>query len=132
MISRLLALVMTVPATVLGLVFAMLALEEVSDQTEDVRACVHSVNREARPRGTQRLPFPPTYLVIETDRNRQKFVHYLGSFQADDSVAERVRPGDCVQITVDQAALEGPAPEAASLHSLDDKIYRVVLAKRAL
>ena len=99
MLSRLFALNLMVPAVIFGLVFGLLALEEISEQTQEVRACVHNVGRETPVRGTEQIPLRPTYLVIETDRNPQKFVHYLGSLQADDPVAERIRPGDCVRIT---------------------------------
>ena len=111
MVARLLALVLAAFAGLFGVAFAALALEEISAETEEVRACVHNVNREAQSRGAKVLPFPPSYLVIETDRNRQRFVHYLGAIREDGAIADRVRPGDCVRITVDQAALEGPPPE---------------------
>lgn len=138
MISRLLALVLAAFATLFGVVFALLALEEISPETEEVRACVHNVQREARTRGTKFIPFLPTYLVIETDRNPQRFVHYLGSIRADEAIAERVRPGDCVRITVDQAALEGPPPvETAGLGIaleawLEGQGFNAYLARRSL
>lgn len=138
MMTRLFALVLTGLATILGVVFAMLALEEISDQTEEVRACVHNVGRETPMRGTKHMPLRPNYLVIETDRNPQKFVHYLGSFQADDTIAEPVRPGDCVRITVDRAALQGTLLEGTTRDgvtlesSLTENGLRLLLAKQAL
>lgn len=138
MISRLLALALAAFAGLFGVAFAALALEEVSAETEEVRACVHNVNRETRSRGTKFFPFPPSYLVIETDRNPQRFVHYLGAVREDDAVAERVRPGDCVRITVNQAALEGPPMEqTAGLGPkvedwFKDRGLNAFLAKRAL
>lgn len=138
MLSRLFALILLVPAVIFGLVFGLLALEEVSDQTEEVRACVHNVGRETPVRGMQQIPLRPSYLVIETDRNPQKFVHYLGSLQANDPVAERIRPGDCVRITVDKAALEAPPMEGFSRNGVTlataptDHGLRLLLAKRAL
>jgi hypothetical protein len=138
MISRFLALVLTAFAAVFGVVFAMLALEEVSSQTQEVRACVHNVHRETRTRGTAYIPFLPSYLVIETDRNPQIFVHYLGSIRENDEVAERVRPGDCVRITVDQAAMEGPPLEETAGFGdalegwLKGQGINAFLAKRAL
>ncbi len=138
MIARFLALILTVLATIFGVAFALLALEEISPQTQEVRACVHNVHRETRTRGTKHIPFRPTYLVIETDRNPQIFVHYLGSFGENDAVAERVRPGDCVRITVDQAALEGPPQEestevGAALEGwLKHQGFSVFLARRSL
>jgi hypothetical protein len=138
MISRLLALILTIPATIFGIVFALLALEEISPQTQEVRACVHNVNRETPMRGAKHVPLRPAYLVIETDRNPQKFVHYLGSIRENDAIAERIRPGDCVRITVGQAALEGAPPEettevgAALKAWLKHQGFSVFLAKRAL
>lgn len=138
MISRLLALVMASAAAVFGVAFAALALEEIAAETEEVRACVHNVNRETQTRGTKFFPFLPSYLVIETDRNPQRFVHYLGAVREDGAIAQRVRPGDCVRIAVDQAALEGPPlEETTGLGSevedwLRDQGYSLFLAKRSL
>ncbi len=138
MISRFLALVLAAFAALFGVVFAMLALEEVSPQTQEVRACVHNVHRQTMTRGVKRIPFRPTYLVIETDRNAEKFVHYLGSVRENDAVAQSVRPGDCVRITVAQAALERPpleetaglAPELEGW--LKHRGFDVFLARRSL
>ncbi len=138
MISRLFALILTVLATIFGVVFALLALEEISPQTQEVRACVHNVRRETPMRGAKHIPLRPTYLVIETDRNPQIFVHYLGSIRESDAIAESIRPGDCVRITVDRAALEGAPPEettevgAALAGWLKHQGFSVFLAKRAL
>lgn len=138
MMSRLLALVLAAFAALFAIAFGALALEEIASETEEVRACVHNVTQETRSRGNDVFPFPPSYLVIETDRNPQRFVHYLGATRQDDAVAERVRPGDCVRITVDQAALEGPPlEETAGLDPsledwLKDRGLNAFLAKRAL
>ncbi len=133
MISRLLAFVFAVPATLFGVAFAVMALEETSKDTREISACVYDVNRETQIRGNRRIPLKPTYLVIETDRNPQKFVHYLGALWGKDSLADRVRPGDCVRITVDRAALEGNADEGAALNGhVNGQALRLFLAKRAL
>ena len=128
MVSRLLGLILAVPATVLGIVFAMLATEEISKETREVRACVHDVHRETRKRANSRIPLRPTYMVIETDRSPQKFVHYLGSLWGDDELAKRIRRGDCVRITVDEAAED----DGKQLESANANAVKVLLAKRAL
>jgi len=138
MLSRLFALVLLVPATAFGLVFALLALEEIPDRTQEVRACVHNVGRETPVRGTEQIPFRPSYLVVETDRNPQKFVHYLGTFRVDEPVPQQIRPGDCVRITVDKAALEAPPMAGFSRNGVTlatsptDHGLRLLLAKQAL
>lgn len=133
MISRLLAFLFTIPATVLGVVFAFMAFEEMAKDTREVSACVYNVHRETQIRATRRIPLKPTYLVIETDRNPQKFVHYLGALWGNDALADRVHPGDCVRITVNQAALDSHTQEGATLQgSLQGKALRLFLAKRAL
>ena len=123
MINRSIALIFTVFAAAVGGGLALLAIDEIPTQTREVEACVYNVHRYSKRVGYTRSPLKYTYMVIETDRNLGKFVQYIGKYSGNADLLEKIHPGDCVTITVDEAALKGQAKSEP---------WELMVAKRVL
>lgn len=106
--SRFVAFLLALVTGALGVGLSLLVLTEVPRDIKEISACVSSVKIVAhQSRGRRGRSWTSYDLWLDARDQSRGFVHDLNMFWPDKALAEKIRPGDCVVMSVDGAKLDG-------------------------